>query len=137
VKRQRGFTLLEVLIATSIMSIGIVAALELFSGSLRLAGDARHQSQAMVLVRSLMDEEVWRDVLEEGIRTGTEGAYSWTVETRPIERELVGLEEEPEEFHEATGELGLWLIAAEVHWQGALGEKRVALETARIGVREP
>lgn len=130
---QRGFTLLEVLIATSIMAIGIVGALELFSGSLRLAGNAGQQSHAVVLARSLIDEELWRDVLEENQRAGTEGPYSWIVATHPVDRELVSRDEQDDEFHEATGELGLWLIQAEVGWESAGGAKRIRLETARIG----
>jgi general secretion pathway protein I len=133
VKDQRGFTLLEVVIATAIMSIGIVSALELFSGSLKLAGDAEKQSKAMVLARSLVDEDLWVDVLEQGTRNGNDGPFTWSVETHPIDRELVGADENPEEFHDVGGGLGLWLIAAEVHWQSPLGDKSVSLETARLG----
>jgi len=133
-RRQRGFTLLEVMIAVSIMAVGIVAALELFSGSMNLAGDADRQSKATVLARELVDEELWRDVLEEGQRSGTEGQFDWTVETHPVDRELVGQELENQgELHKAAGEMGLWLIHAEVRWQAPLGEKSIVLETARIG----
>lgn len=132
-KRQRGFTLLEVMIAASIMAIGIVGALELFSGSMNLAGAADQQSKATVLARALVDEELWRDILEDNERSGTEGIFSWRVATHPIERELIGHDEDQGELHELTDELGLWLIQAEVRWQAALSEKTVLLETARIG----
>jgi general secretion pathway protein I len=133
VSDQRGFTLLEVVVATAIMAIGIVSALELFSGSLHLAGDASHQSQALVLARALVDEELWRDVLEDGQRTGTEGSYAWSVATQPVERELVGRDEERGDLHDLNGDLGLWLIEAEVRWETPAGEKSVKLETARVG----
>ena len=132
-KGQRGFTLLEVMIATAIMAMGIVGALELFTGSLRLAGDAERQSQATVLARSLVDEELWRDVLEDGERSGTEGRFSWSVATHPIDRELVGRDEDQGELHDVTGELGLWRIEAEVRWEAPAGQKSLVLETARIG----
>lgn len=132
-KREHGFTLLEVMIATSIMAIGIVGALELFSGSLKLAGDADHQSKATVLARSLVDEELWRDVLEDSVRSGSEGGFSWSVTTHPVERELLGREEDPGEFEDLNGELGLWLIQAEVSWEAPQGQKSVSLETARVG----
>lgn len=131
--RSRGFTLLEVLIAVSIMGIGIVGALELFSGSLRLAGESGKQSQAVVLARALVDEELWRDVLEENQRAGTEGPYSWAVSTGPVDRELVSEQERASEFHDDANELGLWLIEAEVHWETPNGSKSLVLETARIG----
>jgi len=133
VKGQRGFTLLEVMIATAIMAMGIVGALELFSGSLRLAGDAERQSRATVLARSLVDEELWRDVLEDGERSGTEDRFSWSVATHPIDRELVGRDEDQGELHDVTGELGLWRIEAEVRWEAPAGQKSLVLETARIG----
>jgi prepilin-type N-terminal cleavage/methylation domain-containing protein len=133
VRRQLGFTLLEVMIAVAIMGIGIVGALQLFSGSMNLAGASDQQSKATVLARALIDEEMWRDVLEENQRTGTEGIFSWTVLTQPIERELLGNNEDDAELHDVADELGLWLIHAEVRWQAALGEKTVLLETARIG----
>jgi len=133
VRLQKGFTLLEVMIAASIMAIGIVAALELFGGSMNLAGEADHQSKATVLANALIDEELWRDVLEANERTGSEGQFNWKVVTQPIERELVGEKEDQSDLHKATGELGLWLIQAEVRWQAPLGEKTILLETARIG----
>lgn len=130
---ERGFTLLEVMIATAIMSLGIVASLELFSGSLRLAGEADRQSHAMILVRSLVDEELWRDILEEGVRAGTEGGFAWSVETRVIERALIGIDEENGDFDDPDDDIGLWLIHAEVAWEAPRGQRRVTLETARIG----
>jgi prepilin-type N-terminal cleavage/methylation domain-containing protein len=131
---QRGFTLLEVMIATAIMAVGIVGALELFSGSLRLAGNADRQSAATVLARSLVDEELWRDVLEDNQRDGTEGGFAWRVVTHPIDRELIGREERDQaETHDVAEEMGLWLIEAQVSWESPTGRKSLALETARIG----
>jgi prepilin-type N-terminal cleavage/methylation domain-containing protein len=132
--RQKGFTLLEVMIAAAIMAMGIVAALELFGGSLRLAGNASQQSAATVLCRSLVDEELWRNIIEENERSGTEGLFSWSVSTHPIDRELIGRDEQEQaELHDLTKELGLWLIRADVRWQAASGEKSIEFETARIG----
>ena len=131
-KRNSGFTLLEVLIAVAIMGIGIVGALELFSGSMNLAGEADRQSKATVLATALIDEEMWRDVLESTDRSGSEGQFEYRVVTHPIQRELVGEQEDPD-LHKATGDLGLWLIQAEVRWQAPLGEKSIVFETARIG----
>lgn len=133
-KSERGFTLLEVMIAVSIMAVGIVGALELFGGSLKLAGDAGKQSRAAILARALIDEELWRDVLENGERYGTEGLYTYRVVTHPVDRELVGENELGQEFREiGNGELGLWLIQVDVSWEGIGGEKSLAFETARIG----
>ncbi len=133
---QRGFTLLEVVIASTIMAVGIVGALELFSGSMNLAGYADKQTNATVLARELIDEELWRDVLESNERTGTEGQFSWVVVTQPMDRELKSRKEQEEgedNLHDAAGELGLWLIQAEVSWEAPNGRKAISLETARLG----
>lgn len=119
--------------AVAVMSIGIVGALQLFSGSLRLAGEADRQTRAMVLGRSLIDEAMWRAILEEGTQTGQEGEYSWSLTTRPIDRSLVGMTETIDEKAESPGDLGLWEIVAEISWLGPIGEKTIVLETARIG----
>jgi hypothetical protein len=127
--------MLEVMIATAIMASAIVAVLELFGGSLRLAGDAGHQSQALVLARALVDEEMWRDKLQDGQRQGVEGQFSWTVVTHPTDRELVGRDENQDETHSLAGDFGLWEIDADVTWQTPLGEKSIHLQTARMGQR--
>jgi general secretion pathway protein I len=130
---QRGFTLLEVLIASAVMAVGIVSALQLFTGSMNLAGNAGKQSQAAVLAQALIDEELWRDVLENNERSGTEGEFRWSVVTHPIERELRSPEEVDDNLEPVTGELGLWLIEAEVNWDTPSGSKSVVFETARMG----
>lgn len=132
-KGERGFTLLEVMIAAAIMSVGIVGALELFSGSLNLAGNADRQSQATVLARALIDEEMWRDVLENNERSGTEGRFSWSVVTQPVDRELLGRAEQESGNLRDPDEMGLWLIEAEVRWDSPSGEKSLLLQTARLG----
>jgi general secretion pathway protein I len=132
VRGQRGFTLLEVLIAAAVMSVGIVSALQLFSGSMNLAGNAGKQSKAAVLAQALVDEELWRDVLENNERSGTEGEFNWSVVTHPIDRELVSPDEVDDNLEPVTGELGLWLIEAEVRWETPTGTKSMVFETARI-----
>jgi prepilin-type N-terminal cleavage/methylation domain-containing protein len=133
VRGQRGFTLLEVLIAAAVMSVGIVSALQLFTGSMNLAGNAGKQSKAAVLAQALVDEELWRDVLENNERSGTEGEFTWRVVTHPIDRELVSPDEVDDNLEPVTGELGLWLIEAEVSWETPRGSKSLVFETARIG----
>lgn len=132
-RRRRGFTLLEVTVAVAVMGIGIVGALELFTGSMKLAGEVDNQTKALVLARSLVDEAMWRTELEEETRSGSEGKFNWTLEARPIERQLVGLDEEGDDgLRDADGELGLWQLSAEVRWLGTRGEKSVLIQSARI-----
>ena len=75
--RNRGFTLLEVMLAVSIAAIGIVSLLELFGGSMRLARVSSDQTRAVVLASSLMDQALWRAELPERDFSGEDGAYRW------------------------------------------------------------
>jgi hypothetical protein len=54
------------------------------------------------------------------------------VVTHPIDRELVSPDEVDDNLEPITGELGLWLIEAEVSWETPTGSKSLVFETARI-----
>jgi general secretion pathway protein I len=74
VRRQAGFTLLEVLVAFAILSLTIVVAIQGIAQGLRLlklSGD--HQQAA------LLADQKTREVLmpKEGHDNGTEGQFTW------------------------------------------------------------
>ncbi len=54
--RQRGFTLLEMLVATLIMGVAVVALMAEITGSMRNATRVTARDRAVVLARSKMDE---------------------------------------------------------------------------------
>ncbi|HWP57288.1 MAG TPA: type II secretion system protein [Candidatus Acidoferrales bacterium] len=54
--RRAGFTLLEVVVAMTIVGLGIVTVLEVFSLGLRLSGRSVEVSQARLDGQSVMDE---------------------------------------------------------------------------------
>lgn len=131
---ERGFTLMEVLIATSVAAIGIVAALELFSGSTRLAGASTDQTRALVIARSVMDQVLWRIDIEDGTESGEVDEYHWTREIVTIEPSLgrsdtdeLGERDKESEDFELKG------VAVIVSWTNAGGvDKEVRLSSARI-----
>jgi general secretion pathway protein I len=72
----RGFTLLEVLVALVLLSISLVAVLELFSANLRGIAKANDYSNAVILAESKMREILDNDELTEETRTeATEDGY--------------------------------------------------------------
>lgn len=129
--RERGFTLLEVMIAATVMAVGVVAALELFSGSLRLASASVHQTNAVVLARSLMDEMVWRADLDDDRREGQERDLAWTVTVRPADPQL-GAEAAGGIRENSSDEFDLKEIVVAVRWVGVGGPASVTLETVRL-----
>lgn len=73
----KGFTLLEVLVALVLLSISLVAILELFSVNLRGIAKADDYSNAVILAESKMreildddelDEKTWSESTDDGYR---------------------------------------------------------------------
>ena len=65
--RQRGFTLLEVLVATAVMAIAVAGLMSAISGSLRNAGRLTDHDRAVLLGRQKMDELLVATGLEKGV----------------------------------------------------------------------
>ncbi len=107
---QAGFTLLEVLVALIVLSVAVVAALQLFGGGLRLARASGGHLEA-TLVAAAKLSELALESPEEGTIEGTEGEYRWTRRVT-VEREL--LPEEPEATKPELVRLAR--VSIEVHW---------------------
>ena len=84
---SRGFTLLEVLVALTILGLGIVTLMQLSSHGLRLLGLSDDYQQAV-----LVADRVARatDTLREGVEGGQEGRFLWErrVALVPVAEEL-------------------------------------------------
>jgi general secretion pathway protein I len=85
---ERGFTLLEVIVAMTLFAAGIVAISRLFTGSLRLSGGARDASAAMIYARQRMEEALLAPNPVAGAEQGAFGeGYRWRLTTSfaPVE----------------------------------------------------
>lgn len=79
---ERGFTLLEVIVAMALLAAGIVAISMLFTGSLRLSGGARDASAGSIYARQRMEEALLAPDPAEGVERGAFGeGYRWVLET--------------------------------------------------------
>ena len=63
--REKGFSLFEVLIAVSILSISVVLIFQLFSMGLRSTKKAEHYTTALIIARSLMNEALSLSFIED------------------------------------------------------------------------
>ena len=71
VARQRGFTLLEVLVAFALLAGAAVVLLSILSNGLRDVADAERHGEAALHARSLMDNVGRIERLRPGLRQGT------------------------------------------------------------------
>ena len=87
-KRDGGFTLLEVLIAMTILAAGIIGLSMLFTGAQRLAAGARDVSASTIYARQRMEEAVRAPAPVDGTEQGSFGdKYRWEVTTTVLPRE--------------------------------------------------
>ena len=86
-RRQRGFTLLEIILAFALMSVGLGILVAILSGGLaqvRTAGDA---TEATLHAQSLLDQLGVLEPIEPGREQGEfdRGRYRWDLEVTEAE----------------------------------------------------
>jgi general secretion pathway protein I len=80
-----GFTLLEVVVAMTIVGIGVVTLLEIFSTGLSLGSRSSATTEAMTYGRQAMDEILLRRTIEEGAQQGSLNERArWKLGIEPV-----------------------------------------------------
>ncbi len=82
---RRGFTLLEVMVAMTIVGLGVVTLLQIFSLGLRLGARSNLATEATAQSARLMDELLARPTLRDGSESGrvaTGGRWRSQVQTQ-------------------------------------------------------
>jgi general secretion pathway protein I len=79
--RQRGFTLLEVIVAIVIAALCLGALAQAFAGGARAAGSSSDYTRAVTLAQSILGKAGVERALTEGVESGTssDGRYGWTL----------------------------------------------------------
>jgi Tfp pilus assembly protein PilV len=113
---------MEVLVAMLVLSIAVVAALQLFGGGLRLARTAAEHQAATLLASEKMGELAFEGLEEETVE-GTEGDFRWS------RRVTFDRDAQLEDADPTTPEIvRLARVTVEVHWGK---NRRVELVTLR------
>ena len=83
-KRQRGFTLIEIIVALAILAVALGALFQAFSGGLQATAVAGRQAAAVMLAQSLLDR-IGQDIpLVAGEQTGvSEDGLRWSIAIAP------------------------------------------------------
>lgn len=134
--RQRGFSLLEVLVAFVILSLVATALFRLFSGALVNASAADDYTHAVLVAESALVEAAAAVPLVEATSTGSaeDGRISWTTHVTPYNPP--DLTPDIERVAE-TMPTRLYRITADVTFAAPSGGTRTfALATLRLGPRD-
>lgn len=78
---EEGFTLIEVLVALTILSIGLAALFGAFSQSMASAREAQLSMRARMLAQGALERSMVAGTLQPGVQQGTSSdGLSWRVE---------------------------------------------------------
>lgn len=126
---QRGFSLLEVLVAFAILSISLGVLLQVFATGLRNAGMADDYTQATLYAESILAAIGRETPLSEGERSGpVNDRFSWRSTVSAFSDGMP----DPEKTR-----LRAYKVSVEVFWPGLLQPRSVLLETLRLAPLEP
>lgn len=85
---QKGFTLLEVVVAMAIVGLGVMTLLEIFSLGLRLGARSSERSEAISYGRQAIDGVLIRQRIQEGREEGSFGeGHRWRLQVQPFQGE--------------------------------------------------
>jgi general secretion pathway protein I len=126
-RRQRGFTLIEVVVAFLLLSLVLATGFELFTTGMRRAVDLEDRSQALVIAQSRLAMAGTEIPLKEGSTSGQtdDGKYRWTL---TIAKSDEGAADANQPIQTAYG---LFRVDVVVQWRGS-SERDQALSLATL-----
>ena len=130
--KQRGFSLLEILVAFSILALSLGVLMQIFSGTLRNADVTRDQAQAVALAQSLLALTAKEATLVAGESSGIlDEKFRWLLRVNPFVQEPRTGETEAVR---AALLLDLREVTVRIAWSGDSGlpERAFTLTTLRV-----
>lgn len=121
---EAGFTLVEVIVALAILSVGLSTLLGVISNSLRQTAHAERMAAAGSLAQSLLAEVGTERPIKPEERDGQfPNGFRWHLKMHPY-----GDVKEREEWP-----VGVYAVSAEVEWEDGAQRRSYALTTLRLG----
>ena len=136
-RRNAGFSLIEVLVAFVILALVATALFRLFSASLTNASAAEEYSRALLVAESRLEATAGAQPLREASERGTDASGRIRWETRVAFEVLPEVDLDLERCSEALV-MRLYRITVDVRFDGVDGrERKLSLATVRMGPRSP
>ena len=127
-RRERGFTLIEVVVAFVLLTLVLSVSFEIFTRGMARAGDLDDRARALVVAQSRLGlaglEEGWN----EGVTTGEtdDHRYQWTMTVKRADELANSADGKP-----ASSAYTMYRVDVRVAWRGADGRDH-ALDLATL-----
>jgi general secretion pathway protein I len=121
--KQRGFSLIEVLVAFSILAISLAVILAIFSRGMRTAALSEDYRHAMMLADNKMTELLYVQPLHEGIASGEDQSFNWQTEVkRANDTSTSGIRHTQKRY----------LLNVQISWQEAGKQRLLSLDNLAL-----
>ena len=126
--RQRGFTLIEIVVAFVMLALVLGVSYELFSTGLRRAGDLEDYSKALAIAQSRIAEASYGETFVEGETSGDsdDGRYKWTLAISRYEENVDPAKATQQPYYDVR-------IGVRVAWRAADKDRHLDLATLVLG----
>ena len=121
---EKGFTLIEVLVAVAILGVGLTIIIELFSGGLRLGRASEEYTKAVNYARMKMEEIAVKPTISEGSEEGEfDNTFRWQVEVKKVN--LLPVENKPDFKPPAQ----FFQVQINIFWKSGSKERSTLIES--------
>ena len=129
---QQGFSLLEILVAFSILALSLGIILNIFSGGLRRTIISEEYQQAVIIAQAKLAASGIETELKDEITSGQLlDKYFWRVQVQPYQ-----LNAELDEAAESDGDIPIlpYQVTVTVEWEADKNNRHVELATLKLSV---
>ena len=124
---NKGFTLIEVVVALAILGVGLTVIIELFSGGLRLGRASMEYTKAVNYARVKMEETMAKPTIEEGTQEGEsdDKTFRWQVGMKKVD--LLSIDKSID----YKPPVELFQVKIDVFWKSGSKEKSTSVESLK------